>query len=558
MKVQNYLNLRGGFQWLMLLGICLPLLTITSCKPDSTADWSPTFAGPLVNSTLTISDILDRIASDSSLFSDDDGLIYFTFENELFDYSPADLFQLDYGTNVIDNEVPFSPALQSALDLNGGASFSFGQGVLSIEPAVLNPDGSQFNILIDSMYLYEGDLLVNINSTMGHGGYLDIQIPNMVNADGDMFMYQLEWPENVTTGASTASLMVPLNGYFIDFTQSTDNDSYNHLDVDMTVNIVKSDYIADDNDNITFTLELDGMDFELVYGDFGPGSYLLGKDTIDFNPFTEFLDADFYLSDPRINLRINNGIGLGNTNSFVEDLMYIDNNGSLNEVLYNPDAIQPMINAPVTVGQFAETFEQISNEDGDLSAMMSPNVRQLIYGIYGVINNNPPNTQSFIHRDYGVSANLDVEIPMYGRIGGIDFSDTLDFDLGEQLAEVDSLVIKTNMESYFPANAYLQIYFLDADKNLLDSLYHSDFDLPLIQSPEIGPDGKPIDEEPVLSVKEALVSRSTVSNMVDCNYLVLRYSFETADFEDGTEVKLFDEYYINAKLGFQATGRIEF
>lgn len=558
MKVQNYLNLRGGFQWLMLLGICLPLLTITSCKPDSTADWSPTFAGPLVNSTLTISDILDRIASDSSLFSDDDGLIYFTFENELFDYSPADLFQLDYGTNVIDNEVPFSPALQSALDLNGGASFSFGQGVLTIEPAVLNPDGSQFNILIDSMYLFEGDLLVNINSTMGHGGYLDIQIPNMVNADGDMFMYQLEWPENVTTGASTASLMVPLNGYFIDFTQSTDNDSYNHLDVDMTVNIVKSDYIADDNDNITFTLELDGMDFELVYGDFGPGSYLLGKDTIDFNPFTEFVDADFYLSDPRINLRINNGIGLGNMNSFVEDLMYIDNNGSLNEVLYNPDAIQPMINAPVTVGQFAETFEQISNEDGDLSAMMSPSVRQLIYGIYGVINNNPPNTQSFIHRDYGVSANLDLEIPMYGRIGDIDFTDTLDFDLGEQLAEVDSLVIKTNMESYFPANAYLQIYFLDADKNLLDSLYHSDFDLPLIQSPEIGPDGKPIDEEPVLTVKEALVSRSTVSNMVDCNYLVLRYSFETADFEDGTEVKLFDEYYINAKLGFQATGRIEF
>lgn len=558
MKVQNYLNLRGGFQWLMLLGICLPLLTITSCKPDSTADWSPTFAGPLVNSTLTISDILDRIASDSSLYSDDDGLIYFTFENELFDYSPADLFQLDYGTNVIDNEVPFSPALQSALDLNGGASFSFGQGVLTIEPAVLNPDGSQFNILIDSMYLYEGDLLVNINSTMGHGGYLDIQIPNMVNADGEMFMYQLEWPENVTTGASTASLMVPLNGYFIDFTQSTDNDPYNHLDVDMTVNIVKSDYIADDNDNITFTLELDGMDFELVYGDFGPGSYLLGKDTIDFNPFTEFVDADFYLSDPRINLRINNGIGLGNTNSFVEDLMYIDNNGSLNEVLYNPDAIQPMINAPVTVGQFAETFEQISNDDGDLSAMMSPNVRQLIYGIYGVINNNPPNTQSFIHRDYGVSANLDVEIPMYGRIGDIDFTDTLDFDLGEQLAEVDSLVIKTNMESYFPANAYLQIYFLDADKNLLDSLYHSDFDLPLIQSPEIGPDGKPIDEDPVLTVKEALVSRSTVSNMVDCNYLVLRYSFETADFEDGTEVKLFDEYYINAKLGFQATGRIEF
>ncbi len=558
MKVQNYLNLRGGFQWLMLLGICLPLLTITSCKPDSTADWSPTFAGPLVNSTLTISDILDRIASDSSLFSDDDGLIYFTFENELFDYSPADLFQLDYGTNVIDNEVPFSPALQSALDLNGGASFSFGQGVLTIEPAVLNPDGSQFNILIDSMYLYEGELMVNINSTMGHGGYLDIQIPNMVNADGEMFMYQLEWPENVTTGASTASLMVPLNGYFIDFTQSTDNDPYNHLDVDMTINIVKSDYIADDNDNITFTLELDGMDFELVYGDFGPGSYLLGKDTIDFNPFTEFVDADFYLSDPRINLRINNGIGLGNTNSFVEDLMYIDNNGSLNEVLYNPDAIQPMINAPVTVGQFAETFEQISNEDGDLSAMMSPNVRQLIYGIYGVINNNPPNTQSFIHRDYGVSANLDVEIPMYGRIGDIDFTDTLDFDLGEQLAEVDSLVIKTNMESYFPANAYLQIYFLDADKNLLDSLYHSDFDLPLIQSPEIGPDGKPIDEEPVLTVKEALVSRSTVSNMVDCNYLVLRYSFETADFEDGTEVKLFDEYYINAKLGFQATGRIEF
>ena len=38
---------------------------------------------------------------------------------------------------------------------------------------------------------------------------------------------------------------------------------------------------------------------------------------------------------------------------------------------------------------------------------------------------------------------------------------------------------------------------------------------------------------------------------------MLKYSFESADFDNEANVKIFEDYYINAKVGFQATGKID-
>ena len=114
------------------------------------------------------------------------------------------------------------------------------------------------------------------------------------------------------------------------------------------------------------------------------------------------------------------------------------------------------------------------------------------------------------------------------------------------------------MESYFPANAYLQVYFLDENYSLTDSLYSGGFDLPLIAAPELGADGRPLSDEALLTTKEANVIPSTINNIVESKYIVLKYSFESANFDDEANVKIFEDYYINAKVGFQATGKIDF
>ena len=560
MKVQNHLNLRGSLQLLLAIGVMLPLFTLSSCQQDDAGEWSPTIAAPLVNSTMSVSDLLEQLTMDSLFNTNDEGLLSLNFKSELFNYKPSDLLNFDYGASPIQGEIENNPILENLIDQNGEHEIALPTTVLSINPIVENPDGSSFEVKIDSLYLFSSSLIFNYSSSFGHAGNIHIEIPHLFDAEGNHFDETIAWDESPNSAVSDAEVF-DLNGYFLDMTQSNASDTtHNRFDIDVSIVIMNTipNYDIDDAAEISFTVELADLDFELAYGDFGSGSFLLGKDTLAFNPFEDFNNANFFLADPILTLEINSGLGLKNMNSFVQDFLYSENGGEPNEVLYNPNSVQPTLEAPLNVGDTVTTFYKLTNEEGYISELLTPSEKELIYEIFAVINNNNNGEQSFIHRDYGIGADLDIEIPMYGRVGDISFNDTLEFDLGQRLSEIDSLIIKTNMESYFPANAYLQVYFLDENYDVTDSLYLDDFDLPIIASPELGADGRPVSEEPVLTTKEASVVSSSIDNIVGSKYLVLKYSFETADFDDDANVKIYEDYYINAKVGFQATGKIDF
>jgi hypothetical protein len=560
MKVQNRLNFRGTFQLLFAIGCCIPLLTFSSCQQDNDEDWSPIIAAPLVNSTMSVSDLLEQLTMDSIFDVNATGLLSLNFQSELFDYKPTDVLNFNYGASPIIGAIENTPALEMLINQNGEHQLALPTSVFAFNPEVQNEDGSNFEVKIDSLYLYESAMIFNFSSDFGHAGRIDIEIPHLFDSEGNHFDESIEWSESPDEAISDAKIF-DLDGYFLDMTKSEESDTiYNRFDIDVSVVIMNTipNYDIEDDASLDFTVEIADMNFELAYGDFGSGNFPLGKDTIEFNPFEEFSDADFYLADPTITLEINSGIGLQNMNSFVQQLVYIDTDGNENEVLFNPTSVQPTLTAPTVVGETVTTFSKLTNEDGYISELLSPTEKDLVYEIFAVINNNSNGEQSFIHRDFGIAANLDVEIPLYGRVGNINFNDTLEFDLGSNLSQIDSLTIKTNMESYFPANAYLQVYFLDEDYSLTDSLYSGGFDLPLIAAPELGADGRPLSDEALLTTKEANVIPSTINNIVNSKYIVLKYSFESANFDDEANVKIFEDYYINAKVGFQATGKIDF
>lgn len=560
MKVQNHLNLKGTFHLLFAIGVISSLITFSSCQQDESADWSPTIAAPLVNSTMSVSDLLERITMDTLIDADNEGLLSLNFRTDLFDYKPGEIFEFKYGGDPIIGEITNNPIVENAINQNGEFAVQLPTSVFSFDPRIQDENVPEFNVKIDSLYLHTSSIIFNFSSTFGHAGSINIEIPHLYDTEGNSFDETIEWDED-EDNPITDSRVFDLDGYFLDMTKSEGNDTmYNKFDIDVSFLIMNTipNYDIDDDARMDFTVEIADMDFKLAYGDFGPGSFLLGRDTIDFNPFEDINNADFYLADPTITLEINSGIGFQRMNSFVDTLVYLDTDGNLNQILYNPTSIQPEINAPENVGDYVSTFYKLSNEEGYISDLLSPMDKDLIYGIHAIINSNDQNNQSFIHRDHGVSASLDVEIPLYGRVGNIEFSDTLEFNIDSQISEIEEMIIKTNMESYFPANAYLQIYFLDENYVLTDSLYGDDFELPIIASPELNADGRPINQDPVLTTKEANVTAQTIANIYECRYLVLNYSFETAGFDEQTNVKIFDDYYINAKVGFQATGKIDF
>lgn len=560
MKVQNHLNLKGTFQLLIAIGLLGSLFTFSSCQQESSADWSPTIAAPLVNSTLSVSSLLEQLTMDTMFSTDDEGLLSVNYRADLFDYTPSEIFNLEYGGDPILGEVVNTPFVENLINQNGEFEVNLPTSVFTFDPKIQDENVPEFDVKIDSLYLYNTSIVFNFSSTFGHAGRINIEIPHLYDTEGNSFDETIEWDADAENPITDSSVF-DLDGYFLDMTKSEENDTmYNRFDIDLSVVVMNTlpNYDIEDDARLDFSIEVTNMNFELAYGDFGPGSFLLGRDTIAFNPFEDINNADFYLADPTVSLEINSGIGFQRMNSFVDTLVYVDPSEEINQILFNPSSIQPEINAPQEVGEYVTTFYKLTNEDGYISDLLSPMDKDLIYGIHAIINSNDEDEQSFIHRDHGISASLDVEIPLYGRVGNIEFNDTLEFDLGSQLSEIEDMIIKTNMESYFPVNAYLQVYFLDENYVLTDSLYGVDFDLPIITSPELSAEGRPINQEPVLTTKEASLTSETIANLVESKYLVLNYSFETSEFDQETNMKIFDDYYINAKVGFQATGKIDF
>ena len=119
MKVRNYLNLWISSKSIAVLMAVLTLLSFSSCQEEDTADWSPTIAAPLVNSTLSISDLLDQVNSDSLFGADSDGLLMFNFRDSLFDYKSKDLFEFDYDEASFSTFTPNSPSLEQAINSQG-------------------------------------------------------------------------------------------------------------------------------------------------------------------------------------------------------------------------------------------------------------------------------------------------------------------------------------------------------------------------------------------------------------------------------------------------------
>ena len=552
MKVRNYLNLWISSKSIAVLMAVLTLLSFSSCQEEDTADWSPTIAAPLVNSTLSISDLLNQVNSDSLFGADSDGLLMFNFRDSLFDYKSKDLFEFDYDEASFSTFTPNSPSLEQAINSQGGFTAS---QTLSFNVGANNTNGDM--IELDSIYLFDGFIRVNIASNYGHAGQVVITIPEMIK-DGVMFSETVAWDSIPGGGLASASENINISGYFMDLTATPAGS--NELEVLTKIEFFKSgNYPMPLGEGTSVELGMDDLVFDLAYGDFGNGIIDLGQDTIEFRPFGEEFNADVFLSDPRLRLNLTNEVGV-DMNTYVEDLKYVI--GDYEEVLdlfNNPLSAQFSIDPAEFLGDTAMSSVTWTNEDGNISGLLNPDVTNLIFDIKGITSPNGSSiNQNFISRDLGLKASLDVEIPLAGRLGQLSFNDTLEFDLGMQLESVDSMSIRTIMESYFPANAYLQIYFLDANKMVLDSLYSDYEDLPIIVSPEIGVDGRPLTAEPVTTIKDANLNPAAIDAIVNSTYLVLKYAFETADYENETNVSLYEDYFIKAKLGFEATGNIEF
>ena len=144
---------------------------------------------------------------------------------------------------------------------------------------------------------------------------------------------------------------------------------------------------------------------------------------------------------------------------------------------------------------------------------------------------------------------IEVSIPMDLRLSNIQFTDTLDFDLGinTDSAKLTNLAINFAAENGFPIGMKTQVYFVDSNYVVLDSLFTDGrFDL---QAAKVS-NGQT--SESVKSKVTMEFSDDRMDKILGAKYLIPNILFNSTDAQNNKNVKLYSTYQFGIKLGSKA------
>jgi len=139
---------------------------------------------------------------------------------------------------------------------------------------------------------------------------------------------------------------------------------------------------------------------------------------------------------------------------------------------------------------------------------------------------------------------MEIEIPLNLSMNNILFTDTLDFDLGVNTdsTKVKSLTLSLVANNGFPLGMKTQIYFMDENYNITDSLLNTRLDV----VPASVSNG--IVDLPIETITTTTVPENRMDNILEAKYLMIHTLLRTTDAENLLPVKIYSNYDIQIKL----------
>lgn len=263
--------------------------------------------------------------------------------------------------------------------------------------------------------------------------------------------------------------------------------------------------------------------------------------------FDNFKSGSILLEDPKFQLDIINGFGLPIHMTFGN----FDGSGHGGSSQLSGSAIDDGLdlNTPsgggAPPGQTSKTIDSSNSNIKDF-LRISPSSLKFSFNLEGN-SNNDTNTYNFIDKNSSLSGDISLSIPLKGSFDHVVIEDVYDFDTGE-LKNVNYATFKLTTNNSFPVGIYVQIYFLDKDSLVLDSLIE-DNDA-IFKEAIVDANGfsiAPVYEESFFSLganRFGAIRDKAVN-------LKIRVMLLTSD-SDKTTIKITSDNYFDIKLGLRA------
>ncbi len=424
-------------------------------------NWQPDWALPILNSTLT----LKNIVKTSTIVSEDaQGLYSLHYVGDLFTARASDYIK-------IPNQSYTMPSFTLSTPITVGSYTGTVSDSHSGAFAYTDASGSQLNTIVAK----GGTLTFTLNSTFRHNVTATITFPRITKAGSPL---QVTTTINYPNTSSTTQINFSDNT--IDLTNGGPGHNVIPYQVNFTVTGTGQPLSA--SDGISGNVSWTDMQYRFMDGLLGSYEMPINTDTIHVGIFDNTLQAEIFVRNPKINLTFKNSFGF-NVYAKFDSLYGLTNKGERRDMTVAPITIDK----PASAGGVATSNYTIDTTNNpQIQNLFNPAPNYVIYN--GKIQINPGSTAttySFITDTSTVSLSAEAELPAWFKIIKFELQDSVKLTLPADSSILQKAEFKMLMDNALPVYGTVQLYFADESYNVLDSLVPTTSDI-LGQAPVDG------------------------------------------------------------------------
>ena len=528
--------------------LLLLTLSLNSCikeefdpaKFDASLNLKPGLAVPVGFSHLEIEKYLTDSAYADQLHIGEDGFLSLYYSTNVVSGTMSDL--LSFPPISVNNTLINSTGLTIDLQLPGTS--------LDISDSISVPVTLvQTTARLDSIHLLTGTLQVDITSTNINGTVIYLFPGLKLNG----------LPYTITRNFSNPDFTLNLANYSI--IPEHDAGGNNILKCFLSVHLQNpSGPVSAGSLIFSSQVNLTALSYETIYGDFSGYNISLPPFNFATDFFSKIDGGQFEFFDPKLKLLFTNSVGVPLALSFNRfDAVDRNNNRLPLTGTGVPLPTNPKIIGYPSLNQAGQTINDsliIDRTNSNLPALLASNPDSISMSASAGINPVSGNTTTFINHDSNYDVTAAVELPLWGKGEFLIMFDTMKFDyLSTTLPapeELERVIVRINITNSFPVAMNSQIFMLDENHVLLDSLFTQE--LKIEGASDTNNDGMadPHQQDMI----DVDLPRSKIDILNNTYFLVTRGRITTTDFPV-KDVKFYISYYLDYNIGLIAQLKIK-
>jgi hypothetical protein len=455
-----------------LIFLVLGALFLSSChkeyfeldKLSDEVEVETHLVAPLINGSMALDDIVARFDSSGYVNEFEDGLIYLTYADTLVEVMVDTLNLVIDGFYIefyLDAEIGDDPAFIAS---------EIGETVHFQKSKYFGFE-TKGNNRLDSVVFKGGELLTEIESTFEHAGFLTISSMNILDENRNPYSYTVQISSS--SGNFIFSESLDLDGYFLD-TEWDGDSSVFRMDYDLA--LINSGSPVNPGDFCEINSNFLDMGFYSLFGFVDPSEVVSESGVLDIPIYADVPElSHLKLADPRINVFTESSLGV--PFELAVDSVIAEAEDGSTETLVLTEGHPFIIPAPSIdmVGETAYGEFYINNQTSNFQDLLNIAPSTLSYRIAGNIGSQSPS--HFLLDTSRFMAEAEFLLPLDLSFSEYALVDTFEFDIGEEGVDtslIKDVIVTVSTLNELPLELGLQIFMLDENYSVLDSLFDSD------------------------------------------------------------------------------------